>query len=129
MARRKSLLDVAFSAESIKSSVDDQLLFWWNRLSRYKVSPLCGSFDTFKAWALENGFREDCTIRKRVPNKAWGPDNCMIEFPDTVCEHETAQGKFSLAQERDFCRLWNKTVNRIRKHFGLPLFKEEPDDE
>lgn len=136
MARRKPLLDALFPTPSL----DEQLDLVWSRLSRCKVSPEWENFDTFKTWAVENGFQDGSSLAKRVRNKPWGPSNCRIVAPEVIedleslfsdseDDTESVAGKFTQTQEREFCRLWNKTVNRIRKHFGLPLFKEEPDNE
>lgn len=64
-----------------------------------------GDFNAFYSWAVAEGFDSNSTLYRIDESKPWGPDNCSLD-----CNSE-------------FIARWNKTVNRIRAHYGLPLFK------
>jgi hypothetical protein len=76
-------------------------------------------FEVFYAWAVENGYEIGNMIRKTEYNEPHSPKNTSVRISEKTHKDYRAS---------EFCALWNKTVNRFRKHEGLSLFEvEEPD--
>lgn len=53
-------------------------------------------------------------LLRRDESKPYGPENCYWESPD--------QAEMSPLWKVDWCLRWTETVNRLRRHFGLPEF-------
>lgn len=86
------------------------LLEKWYRLRKFPHVPEWDNRSTFEAWGMETGYEPDSILRRRDVTLPYGPENCYWEYPEFDFE--------------EFIKRWNKTVNVLRKHFGLPSFKE-----
>ena len=77
------------------------------------------SFLEFYEWSMENGFQIGAKFKRKDENKPYNPDNCYWEQPkDKGVRLNSVE-----AQER--IKRSNKTVNRIRVHYGLPPFENK----
>ena len=68
------------------------------------------SFPIFLEWAIQSGHTPGAWLRRINKNKPYEPNNCIWYMPD----HENINVPELWAAK------WNKTVNRIRKHYGMP---------
>lgn len=78
---------------------------WKQMTSHGGRVPEWDNFDTFCCWAEEAGFECGNTILRIDDGLPWSPDNCCLDY------------------KSEFVTRWNKTVNRIRAYYGMPLFK------
>lgn len=83
------------------------------------------SFQGFSRWAMENGYQDGGSMRRRDSTKPHSPENSYFIAP-SGCKKEYSQ------EELRFIRKWNQTVNRLRQAVGLEPFplpdisEEEP---
>ena len=80
----------------------------WKRLRKHQHSEEWDSFLPFYIWATKSGYVIGARLRLRNDLNPYAPDNCVWDIP------EDPQIPQSWADE------WNKSVNRIRKHYGMP---------
>lgn len=95
-----------------KSDHGSRLYNMWKHLRRY---PYCEEWDRFPAfynWAMQNGFIIGTRLQRIDDSQPYGPDNCEWYVPRKMTDDPAVSQKW--ADE------WNKTVNRIRKHYGMP---------
>lgn len=67
-------------------------------------------FTTFYEWAMQNGFEPGAWLKREDKNRQFDPQNCFWYLP--------RENNDRIPQE-DLDK-WNKTVNRIRKYYGMP---------
>lgn len=90
----------------------------WRRAHQQLHTPEFDTYAGFYEWAMRTGYTDGDMLKRENPLAPFGPDNCYWlttnPFPYT--------GKRAAAEA---AARWNKTVNRIRKYYDLPLFDEE----
>lgn len=91
---------------------EEELYDHWERLSDVPRVPEWDDFSTFRDWALKTGYKSGFYICRRYGDQPLGPLNYRIV---------THNGGYTFAEQEAIDR-WNKTVNRIRAAYGLPLF-------
>lgn len=82
----------------------------WKRMRKH---PHCEEWDFFPAfytWAMENGYEAGKWMRPLDKNKDWSPSNVAWYVPTVG----------SARPDKEWENTWNNTVNRIRKHYGMP---------
>lgn len=89
----------------------------WRTVRRHPHCEEWEYFPTFYDWSLQNGFAMGARLQTKDADKPFSPDNC---------EWLLLQ-KHDRAEELRWIKQWNKTVNRIRKHYGLPLIGGDDD--
>ena len=78
-------------------------------------------FPNFYFWAMNNGYTLSAWLRLKDVSGQYCPENCIWYFPKE--DRQKQAGENSLIEN------WNRTVNRIRKHYGMPpLEGTEYDD-
>jgi hypothetical protein len=82
----------------------------WRKVRKYPHCREWGYFPTFYKWAMQNDYTLGAWIRLIDENKPYEPDNCIWHIPGL----DEKNVLVSWADD------WNKTVNRIRKHYGMP---------
>ena len=85
---------------------------WQQKVSKNTDDPEFATFMGFYNWSMEAGFVVGALLFRRNPDEPYSTDNCVW------CTKEKDMKRFY----PEFELKWNKTVNRIRKHFGLELF-------
>ena len=80
------------------------------------------TFQQFYDWAMANGFVCGAKLSRKDPNKPFTPDNCFWELPERKEQHMTVD------ERNEFIDRWNKTVNRIRVHYGLEPFENKENE-
>lgn len=82
----------------------------WRKITK---SPHCDDWSYFPAfyeWAMQNGYEIGSWLKREDTDGPFSPQNCFWYFP-----HE----KGTNFHKEDIDK-WNKTVNRIRKYYGMP---------
>lgn len=82
----------------------------WRKIKKLPHDEVWVDYRTFYNWAMESGYELDMFLRLIDDNEPWGPNNCVWIVHGSKKNYipsEWADG-------------WNKTVNRIRKHYGMP---------
>ena len=85
----------------------------YNIWLRFRRQPHCDDWDyfpTFYEWAMQNNYDNGEWLRLIDKTGIYCPDNCVWMIPNGA--------EFSLSSE--WIDGWNKTVNRIRKHYDMP---------
>ena len=80
---------------------------------KVRQSPHCQEWEyypTFYEWAMQSDYTLGAWLRLIDEEKPYEPDNCMWHIPGLDEKNIPA----SWPDE------WNRTVNRIRKHYGMP---------
>lgn len=86
-----------------------QMYHKWKRANRMGCCEEWKNFETFCKWALESGFEEGDTLKKINVTLPFAPDNCFWLKRDIASGFDPFE----------FSNRWNKTVNRIREHYGM----------
>ena len=92
----------------------------WMRKSGSQYSVAFAQFMDFYNWSMANGYAIDARLKRLDEKKPYAPDNCLWVHPEEERSGYTAEQKAWIAK-------WNKTVNRIRRHFGIETFDYEGD--
>lgn len=93
-----------------KTEHGSKLYTTWVRIVSYPHIESWGYFPTFYEWAMQSGYEIGAWLRRIDTKGPYSPDNCVWYTPQEEKEYipqEWADG-------------WNKAVNRIRKHYGMP---------
>lgn len=93
-----------------KTEHGEKLYQTWKKVIK---SPHCnewGYFPTFYEWAMQSGYEIGAWLKREDVNDTYNPYNCFWyltrESSDRIPKEDLEK--------------WNKTVNRIRKHYGMP---------
>jgi hypothetical protein len=93
-----------------KTEHGSKLYQTWKKINQ---NPHCEEweyFPTFYEWAMQMGYEIGAWLKREDVNGPYSPQNCFWYLPR---ESSDSIPKESLDK-------WNKTVNRIRKHYGMP---------
>lgn len=101
---------ITYDAQLRETEHGSRLYEYWKRVKRDTDSPEFETFTGFFKWAQEAGYSLGAKLLRRDGREPYNPDNCVWVY------HEEKP-----KEERDPEReaLWDKTVNRIRLHFGM----------
>lgn len=88
----------------------------WVRINKFPHCKEWECFPTFYEWAMENGYEVGTWLNRDDNDKPYSPDNCIWYKP---------QSDGISPEWAEWIKRWNKTVNRIRKHYGMPPLEEE----
>ena len=87
-----------------------------------KYRDIFPTFQAFYDWSMENGFMYGAKLEIKDYSKPLTPDNCRWVMPAIKTTKITVEDK------NDFVDRWNKTVNRIRVHYGLEPFENKENE-
>ena len=94
----------------MKTSSDYALGYKWFSLVKRGCCPEWKDFEVFEAWAKECGWKISFVLRRYDKTLPFSPENCFwVE----------RKGVHERTWEEEFAERWNKTVNRIRLHYGM----------
>lgn len=112
---------VKYDTEFMKTEAGAALYNKWNRMRRLGCCPeRKADFMAFVKWSMVAGFEEGATLKRYHKEKPYQPSNCYW-----VVDSKLTNPTYKASA---FCASWNKTVNRIRKHYGMEQFEvAEPD--
>ena len=80
----------------------------WRRIRRSPHNEEWNHFPTFYEWAMQSGYELGSWLRRYDDDKPFTEENCLW--------YVAVDSVFS----KQFVADWNKSVNRIRKHYGMP---------
>lgn len=98
------------------ASIKKLLLEKFHTMTQEPHVPEWDSRAAFFDWCIMRGFEPGMQLRRKDPSQPFGPQNCELAY--------TRQSEAQEAAEAEWVRLWNETVNRLRRAAGLPLFPE-----
>lgn len=84
----------------------------WRKI---RMNPHCEEWDSFPGfynWAMKNGYTLSAWLRLVDALGPYCPENCVWYFP--------GEDKWKRANTDSWIEKWNRSVNRIRKHYGMP---------
>jgi hypothetical protein len=81
----------------------------WKKVIKNVHCEEWGHFPTFYNWAMQNCYEVGAWLKREDNNAPFAPNNCYWYLPS---------GRKRVPS--DFADKWNATVNRIRKHYGMP---------
>lgn len=109
--------------EDLKNTPEFRALYSkWKGLRNSQL-PLGEAFEqflTFYEWSMASGYAPGARLKRLDDSKPYGPDNCLWDHPSEYRSAYTAEQKAWIAK-------WNKTVNRLRRYFGIETFDYEGD--
>lgn len=89
----------------------------WRSVRKHPHYEAWESYPVFYAWAMDSGYTLGARLRLIDESKPYCPENCMW-FEQSECTYKFSDLKV-------WADNWNKTVNRIRKHYGMPLLGDD----
>lgn len=95
----------------------------YNAWRKLRKNPHCEEWDNYPAfynWAMQSGYVLGAWLRLKEDTNTYNPDNCVWYIPVLV---DGGPPKPTWEDE------WNKTVNRIRRHYGMPPLRGTSYDE
>lgn len=94
----------------------------WRWLLKQPHSEEFDNFPTFYEWSMVKGYAAGAKLERKDPSKPYSIKNCLWEQP-------APQQKGYSEEDKAWIKSWNKTVNRIRRHYGIkPLPEMEEND-
>ena len=82
----------------------------WKRVRKQPHFDGWETFPKFYEWAMQNDYETGAWLRRIDINKPYEPVNCVWYLSEGNDRNIPP----------DFADKWNKTVNRIRKYYGMP---------
>ena len=92
----------------------------WKKLKKCSLSHEFQRFQDFYHWSMENDFEPYAKLVLIDESKPYSPDNCQWIPPVNHQEYNTEEQKL-------WIKKWNKTVNVIRRHYGMKPLPENGD--
>lgn len=84
----------------------------WRNLRRHPHCEEWESFLPFYTWAMQSDFSLRARLRLLDERKPYCPENCIWYTAQSDDDDSLPPAEWAES--------WNKTVNRIRKHYGMP---------
>ena len=84
----------------------------WRRVRQYPHCEEWDHFPTFYEWAMQSGFTLGAWIRRIDESKPFSEKNYKWYIPGNRDRN--------YLHDEQLIADWNKAVNRIRKHYGMP---------
>ena len=82
----------------------------WKKIRQHPHCEEWDDFPTFFAWSMRSGYSLGAWLRLIDESKMYAPGNVVWHIP----------GGENEPPSQDQLEKWNRTVNRIRKHYGMP---------
>ena len=92
-----------------KSEHGSKIYGAWRRVRKYQHYEGWDCYPPFYDWCMKNGYFIGARLYLIDPKKPYSPENCVwLNQLDEYCVPVS------------WINNWNKTVNRIRKYYGMP---------
>lgn len=88
----------------------------WRWVLKQPHSEEFKKFPTFYDWSMAKGYMTGAKLERLDATKPFSPKNCLWVHPAIKQRPYTEE-------DMEMISRWNKTVNRIRRHFGMPPLK------
>ena len=97
--------------------VGQRLYACWLRTKNKGISKEFADYSGFYKWAMEACYQEGDKLVRHNPQEPFSPDNC-VWVPKKL--------EYRACRDTEREQLWDKTVNRIRIHYGMkPIYSTE----
>lgn len=96
-----------------KTEHGKKLYVTWVKIVSYPHTDDWDFFPTFYEWAMNTGYELGAWLRRIDKKGAYSQENCAWYMPKEEKDYIPPEW----ADE------WNRTVNRIRKHYGMPALR------
>ena len=104
--------------KELKGTPEWQFLYnKWRQLLKQPHSEDFDNFPAFYEWSLAEGYALGAKLERKDISKPYSFNNCLWVQP-------APQQKAYSEEDKAWMESWNKTVNRIRRHFGMKPFPE-----
>ena len=87
----------------------------WVRMNKGERCEEWKHFPAFYEWAVSHGYEDGAWLAKHDKSKPFSPENCSWYIPTKKYQDIPPE----------MVAKWNETVNRIRKHYGMPPLEED----
>lgn len=101
-----------YNPEMRESDFGSRLYQMWKRMRKHPHVEEWDCYPPFYDWAMQSGYLLGDHLYRLDESIPYGPTNCSWEFQES--------GNNSNAIPPEWADTWNKTVNVIRKHYGMP---------
>ena len=108
MARHKVIYDKATKETPEWKSLYSK----WRQIKKCSHSKEFSRCQDFYDWAMANGFEIAAKLELLDDSKPYSPDNCRWKPPEV-------KKTFYTEEEKRWIAKWNKTVNVIRRYYGM----------
>lgn len=118
-----------YDNDFMQSTIGKALYYKWFRI---KAIGCCrewqDDFLAFASWCLDSGYKEGATLKRYDARQVYSPRNCYWAIKRETPTEPQKKYEYPSYNDGAFQALWNKTVNRIREHYGMePVEVVEPD--
>ena len=86
----------------------------WKIIRNDEITPEFNEYPGFYKWAMANGYTVGAKLYRCNPDKPYGPDNCFWVSRSVESVEEKR-----VDRDKEWEKLWDDTVNRIRQHYGM----------
>lgn len=107
--------EVVYDKDLKETPEFQQLYNKWNWIRKHNQLDQFEKFMDFYNWSIENGFELNAKLKRLDNSKPYIPENCVWIAPKL-------KPTTNAEEEKEWIALWNKTVNRIRVHYGMKPF-------
>lgn len=91
----------------------------WMRGNGSQYSEKFEQFVTFYNWSMANGYVSGARLKRLDDSRPYSPANCLWVHP--------VEDRAYTEEQKAWIAKWNKTVNRLRRYFGIETFDYEGD--
>lgn len=95
-----------------KTLIGKHLYYHWKMVRRNPHTPEWDFFPDFYTWAMSSGYAIGAKLHLIDATLPHSPDNCVWRF-------SRPEEKQPTRDSDGWTDKWNRTVNRIRKHYGM----------
>lgn len=112
--------EVVYDPE-LKETPEFQTLYHkWCRIRKLPHSHEFNYFMDFYEWSMAEGYTSGASLKLLYEDKPYSPENCLWV-------HRKPESPSWTEEEKEQISRWNKTVNRIRVHYGMEPFEQKGD--
>lgn len=108
-----------YDPEMRESEHGSRLYQAWRRLRKHPYVEEWGCYPPFYNWAIRSGYTLGARLVRNDEHVPYGPDNCFWYTKELADDGGPPPPSWADS--------WNKTVNRIRKHYGWPPIGGDSD--
>ena len=110
---------VTYTEEMTLSDHGSRLYSRWKNLKHQPHDIAFDAYADFYKWAMDNGFEPGMKIARLDDRLPYSPDNCYFT---QMCVNGKNPYVVSPQEQKRLAAGWNRTVNKLRRHFGLKPF-------
>lgn len=110
-----------YTPEMRDSEHGRRLYRYWIDIHNDTDSVTFAEYPGFFEWAMANGYTVGAKLLRHDESKTFTPENCFWVTPS-----ELKAMRAEKDPDKQWMRLWDRTVNRLRRHFDMePIHSSE----